>query len=170
MPWHVHTDCTTTNQCFVYLRVIRHTCCVVNAAIWVTPSCCAKSYYYMLENQLFIQNQNVRVHCIKYITRCRGRLRHWATILKAAGSNSGSGNWYLLLTQSFRPHYGSGVESASNRNEYQSYVLGGKGGQCVGLVTFMCWQSRNSGILNVLHPSGYLQLRIGIVCLCCTGK
>ena len=31
--------------------------------------------------------------------------------------------------------YGPGVNSASNRNEYQEYFLGGKGGQCVGLAT-----------------------------------
>jgi len=37
------------------------------------------------------------------------------------------------LTQSFRPHYGSGVDSSSNRNEYQKYFLGRKGGQCVWL-------------------------------------
>jgi len=29
------------------------------------------------------------------------------------------------LTQSFRPHYGPGVNSTSNRNEYQEYFLGG---------------------------------------------
>ena len=28
-----------------------------------------------------------------------------------------------------------GVYTASNRNEYQEYFLGGKGGQCVGLTT-----------------------------------
>jgi len=28
------------------------------------------------------------------------------------------------LTKSFRPHYGPGVDSASNRNEYQEYLLG----------------------------------------------
>ena len=28
-----------------------------------------------------------------------------------------------------------GVDSASNRNEYQEYFLGGKGGRCVGLTT-----------------------------------
>ena len=28
---------------------------------------------------------------------------------------------------------GPGVDSASNRNEYQQYFLGGKGGRCVGL-------------------------------------
>jgi len=39
------------------------------------------------------------------------------------------------LTQSFRPHYGPGVDSASNRNEYQQYFLGGKCGRCVELET-----------------------------------
>jgi len=29
--------------------------------------------------------------------------------------------------------YGTGVNSASNRNEYQEYFLGGKGGWCIGL-------------------------------------
>ena len=28
-------------------------------------------------------------------------------------------NWNFSLTQSFRPHYGPGIDSASNRNEYQ---------------------------------------------------
>jgi len=32
-----------------------------------------------------------------------------------------------------RPHYGPGVDSACNRNEYQEYFLRGKGGWCVGL-------------------------------------
>jgi hypothetical protein len=30
---------------------------------------------------------------------------------------------------------GPGVYSASNRNEYQEYFLGGEGGQCIGLTT-----------------------------------
>jgi hypothetical protein len=30
-------------------------------------------------------------------------------------------------------HYGPGVDSASNRNEYEEYFLGGKGGQWVGM-------------------------------------
>ena len=44
-------------------------------------------------------------------------------------------HWNFLLTLSFRPHYGPGVDSASNRNEYQEYFLRGKGGRCVGLTT-----------------------------------
>jgi hypothetical protein len=34
---------------------------------------------------------------------------------------------------SFRPHYGPGVDSGSNRNEYQKCFIGGKGGRCVRL-------------------------------------
>ena len=42
-------------------------------------------------------------------------------------------HWNFSLTYSCRPHYGPGVDSASNINEYQEYFLGGKGGRCVRL-------------------------------------
>jgi hypothetical protein len=29
------------------------------------------------------------------------------------------------MTESFRPHYGPGIDSASNRSEYQEYFVGG---------------------------------------------
>ena len=61
--------------------------------------------------------------------------------------------------QSFRLHYGPGVDSASNRNEYQEYFLGGKGSQCVGMTTLP--PSRliflKSGSLNLLELSGPVQ-------------
>ena len=44
--------------------------------------------------------------------------------------NSWWGHWDFSMTQSFRPHYGHGVASTSNRNEYQWYLLGGR---CVEL-------------------------------------
>ena len=44
-------------------------------------------------------------------------------------------HWNFSLTLSFRPHYDPGVDSASNRNEYQEYFLGGKDGRCAGLTT-----------------------------------
>ena len=34
--------------------------------------------------------------------------------------------WNFSLISSFRPQYGSGADSASNRNEYQEYFLGVK--------------------------------------------
>jgi hypothetical protein len=42
-------------------------------------------------------------------------------------------HWNFSLPQSCRSHYGTVVHSGSNRNEYQQYFLGGKGGRCVGL-------------------------------------
>jgi hypothetical protein len=57
---------------------------------------------------------------------------------------------------SFRPHYGSRVDSASNRNEYQGFILGGRGGRCVGptilSLTYTCRLSRNSETLSLLEP------------------
>jgi hypothetical protein len=44
-------------------------------------------------------------------------------------------HWNFSLTYSFRPQCGPGVDSASKRNEYQEYLLGGKGGRCLGLTT-----------------------------------
>jgi hypothetical protein len=45
------------------------------------------------------------------------------------------GYWDFSLTSSFRSHYGPGLDSASNRNEYQEYFLGDKCGRCLGLTT-----------------------------------
>jgi len=39
------------------------------------------------------------------------------------------------LGKFFWLHYGPEVDSASNRSECQEYILGGEGGQCVGLTT-----------------------------------
>jgi len=66
-------------------------------------------------------------------------------------------HWNFSLTQSFQPHYGSGVDSASNRNEYQEYFLGSKGGRCVGLTNLAhscanclgIWEPQPPGILRV---------------------
>ena len=42
------------------------------------------------------------------------------------GFDSRWGHWNFSLILSFRPHYDPGVDSASNRNEYQEYFLGVK--------------------------------------------
>jgi hypothetical protein len=56
---------------------------------------------------------------------------------------------------SFQPPYGPGVDSASNRNEYQEYFLGGKGGRCVGLTTLL--PSCASTSRNLQGPSRAVQ-------------
>jgi len=59
----------------------------------------------------------------------------------------------------FQSHYGPGVDSASNRNEYQVCFLGGKGGRCVRLTPLppSCATVMKSGNPNFLEPCGPLQ-------------
>jgi hypothetical protein len=53
--------------------------------------------------------------------------------------------------------YGSGIDSASNRNEYHEYFLGGKGGRCGRLTTLPppcadcleIWEPQPPGALTV---------------------
>ena len=73
-------------------------------------------------------------------------------------------HWNLSLTWFFRPHYGPGVDSASNRIEYQGYLLGGKGGWCLRLTTlpFHVPIVLKSGSFNLLEPSGPVQTCNGI--------
>ena len=53
-------------------------------------------------------------------------LRRCATIRKVAGSIPAGVGGFFIDIKSFRSHYGPGVDSASNRKEYQEYFLGVK--------------------------------------------
>ena len=63
-------------------------------------------------------------------TRWRSWLRHCTTSRKVTCSRWC--HWNFPLIQSFGLHYGPGVVSASNRQEYQECFVWGKGGRCVG--------------------------------------
>jgi len=54
------------------------------------------------------------------------QLRCCATNPKVAGSIPSRVSCFFIDTKSFRSHYGSGVDSTSNRNENQAYFLGVK--------------------------------------------
>jgi len=86
-------------------------------------------------------------------------LRCCATNRKIAGSIPAGVNGFFIDIKSFRSHYGPGVDSASNRNEYQEYFLGVKGGRYVRLTTLPpSWAVvTKSGSLNFLEPSGPVQ-------------
>jgi hypothetical protein len=60
-------------------------------------------------------------------------LRKWAK--KEVAVSIPNGIIGIFLTYFFRPHYVPGVDSASNRNEYQEKLLGAKGGRCLRLTT-----------------------------------
>jgi len=53
-------------------------------------------------------------------------LRCRATNRKAAGSIPAGVSGFFIDVKSFRSHYGPGVDSASNRSEYQEHFLGVK--------------------------------------------
>ena len=86
-------------------------------------------------------------------------LRCCATNQKVAGLIPAGVTGFFIDIKSFRSHYGPGVDSASNRNEYQGYFLGIKAAGAWG------WQTYHhpmpvvtkSGNLNFLEPSGPVQ-------------
>jgi hypothetical protein len=73
------------------------------------------TFNYSVDLEIYVQ--------FMWSTRWRSWLRRWATSRKVTGSTP-DGVIRIFHWQSFRPHYGPGVDSASNRNEYQEYFLG----------------------------------------------
>ena len=82
-----------------------------------------------------------------------------STVVKVARSIPAGVSGFFIDIKSFRSHYGPGVDSASNRNEYQEYFLGVKGVRCVTLTTLppSCAVVMKSGNLNFLETCGPLQ-------------
>ena len=76
------------------------------------------------ENIYFFQN-SFR-HFYRLGTTVAQWLKYCATNRKVAGSIPASVSGFFIDIKSFRSHYGPGVDSASNRNEYQEYFLGVK--------------------------------------------
>ena len=91
-------------------------------------------------------------------------LRCCATNRKVAGSIPAGVSGFFINIKSFRSHCGPGVDSASDRNEYQEHFLGGKSGRCVRPTTLppSCAIVTKSGNLNFLEPSGPVQACNGI--------
>ena len=86
-------------------------------------------------------------------------LRCCATNRKVASSIPASVSEFFIGIKSFRSHYDPGLDSASNRNEYQEDFAGGKSGRCVRLTTLppSCAFVMKSWNLSFLEPSGPFQ-------------
>ena len=104
-------------------------------------------------SDIFINNNSKHGDRGSTVVRC------CATNRKVADSIPDGVTGFFIDIKSFRSHYGPGVNAASNRNEYQDYFLGGKGGRCVRLTAYHhpVPLSRNLRNLNFLERSGPLQ-------------
>ena len=79
-------------------------------------------------------------------------LRHCAANRKVAGSIPAGVSGFFIDIKSFRSHYDPGVDSASNKNEYQEYFLGVKAaGAKAGNLPPSCAVVTKSGNLNFLR-------------------
>ena len=89
----------------------------------------------------------------------------WVTNRKVSVSILAGG--FFIDIKSFGSHYGPEVDSASNRNEYQEYFLGGKGGRYVRLTTYHHHVplSRNLGALTSWNPLGLSRPVMGLLYL-----
>jgi hypothetical protein len=98
-------------------------------------------------------------------------MAHWlrcrATNRKVAGSIPAVVSGIFIDIKSFRSHYGPGVDSASNRNEYLEYFLFGKGDRCVRLTTLppSCAVVTKSGTLTSWNPLGLSRPVMGLLYL-----
>ena len=86
---------------------------------------CRKHYK---EGKFFTKLSAANLNILHFVLGVRDDVVVKALGYKPAGGGFDSRwcHWNFSVTQTFRSHYGPGVDSASNRNEYQVYFLGVK--------------------------------------------
>jgi len=90
---------------------------------------------------------------------------YWVA-LKVAGSIPAGVIGFFIDIKSFRSHYGSGVDSASNSNECQEHFLGYRRPvRMADNVPPSCAVVTKSGNLNFWNPLGLFRPVMGLLCV-----
>jgi len=125
--------CTVWNSGWFQLRInkgqsvlfkcIYWMCCFMKLTIWRCYLCVIIQIWSQKtkKNLIFLNNTWLP---ISERTMVAQWLRCCATHRKVAGSIPAGVSGFFIDIKSFWSHYGPGVDTASNRNEYQEYFLG----------------------------------------------
>jgi hypothetical protein len=133
MPGHTSqrrgTVCTLHN----YWNVLFYELFVLIVLFYVLFVCkCVLYYFHWVSTQLQLNIYHISYGLLFCITTINNRNCGGTAVkvlcYKSEGLwfNSRWCHWNFSLTKFFRSHYGPGVDSASNRNEYQEHLLGVK--------------------------------------------
>ena len=134
-----------------------HVSAIAAVAIIRLDTIYQRSYIDMIRHRTIIADRG----------RVAQRLRCCVTNRKVAGSIPAGVSGFFFDIKSFRSHFDPVVDSASTRNEYHEYFLGGKDGRCVRLTTYHdpVPLSRNLGTLTSWNPLGLSRPVMGLLYL-----
>jgi predicted transcriptional regulator len=111
----------------------------------------------------------LRAYNVSRTTKCTSIIMKYFYCIdqEVVGSIPAGVNGFFIDIKSFQSHYGPGVDSASNRNEYREYFQGVKSGRCVRLTTYHhpVPLSRNLGTLTSWKPLGLSRPVMGLLYL-----
>ena len=116
-------------------------------------------------NQVNLHTSPRSLQMVFKYSLCRGEGRGDAVPLlfealcympEGCGFDSRWSHWNFSLTKSFQPHNGPGIDSASDRHEYQEYFLGSRDSRCVWLMTLPL-SCANCHEIWEFHPPGTLR-------------
>ena len=106
-------------------RVADHMCQCCNTRLSSRPVAATINFHSTTISfgSLLLSSRALLVEAVRHKSKGRGCDSRWC-------------HWNFFIDIIFRSRYGPGFDSASNRIEYQEYILWDKGGRCVRLTTF----------------------------------
>ena len=108
---------------FIWLLHLKHCCKILNKPCSDLNLCILYSIPRIRNEQPIHTQQYQQTFFIIFYSHRGTAVAQW---LRCCASIPAGVSGFFVDIKSFRSHYGPGVDSASNRNEYQEYFLGVK--------------------------------------------